>query len=393
MNPLSTQILQTLQELKAKGNLPLEQQARMIAQRLEQSYAITPKHRELDLQTKSPINNLNIVLIKIIRDLFAPRVREKYEELFRIGAINTPQGARELEDRWLAFHRSKGHLAVLKTIARCMVCALSTHEPTQETNELIQLLAHPQNLTDQEFLTRVYHILQTHKQSQSDQIAQYVDMMGAYMYELCALKCTKKAGAQGAQTKTQIGAQIHNLFKNLTNKELAALCEKSCEKWSAQINALQIAHTKTYENLKARDLGEREGTELAHTIEDFMETKQAVLCVMRVFNHREIAKVFGQEGYARQVLVFKRSFLQHFESLHHNRDVFEPKDGVFYLLLEGDRDEIDRCFEAFCAFLRQQVFSYKEHKQRLKFDGRLFDKSGDFLQILLELRAHIGEVL
>ena len=98
-------------------------------------------------------------------------------------------------------------------------------------------------------------------------------------------------------------------------------------------------------------------------------------------------------GYARQVLVFKRSFLQHFESLHHNRDVFEPKDGVFYLLLEGDRDEIDRCFEAFCAFLRQQVFSYKEHKQRLKFDGRLFDKSGDFLQILLELRAHIGEVL
>ncbi|WP_394909496.1 hypothetical protein [uncultured Helicobacter sp.] len=374
MNPLATLILQTLQDTKSDvRNVSLEQQARIIAQKIKQGYVILPKHRDLDSQSKNSTNALNVVLIKFIRDLFAPQVREKYEELFKIGAIHTSQGAKELEERWLAFYNSKGHLAVLKTIARCMVCALTQNfaKPTQEVSELIQLLAYPQNLSDQEFLTRVYNALQTHKQSQVEQVLQYVDMMGSYMYDVCVAKITKQTA-------------MDNPFKNLGNRELAALCEK----WSMQICALEMPDMTPY-----KTLGGRESTQWNHNLKEFIGANDAVLCVIRVFNHQEIAKAFGQEGYARQVLVFKRIFLQYFESVNQHRDVFEPKDGVFYLLLEGDRGEIERCFEAFCAFLRQQVFSYKEHKQTLVFDGRLFDKKGDFLQILLELHAYIGEVV
>lgn len=330
------------------------------------------------MYAKNTANALNVVLIKLIRDLFAPQVREKYEALFKIGALNTLQGVRELEERWLEFYKSKGHLVVLKGIARCMVCALtpSFSKPTQEASELIHLLAYPQNLSDREFLARVYRALQDNQQSQAEQILQYVDMMGSYMYELCVAKLTKQVST-------------HNPFLSLGGKDTSLGKELFglCEKWNAQINALELPNIQTYKALEGQ-----EHHEWNRSIKEFASANDAVLCVIRVFNHQEIAQAFGQEGYARQVLVFKRTFLQHFESLNQCRDVFEPKNGVFYLLLEGDRDEIEQRFEAFCVFLKQQVFTYKEHKQTLVFDGKLFDKKGDFLQNLLQLHAYIGEV-
>ena len=90
--------------------------------------------------------------------------------------------------------------------------------------------------------------------------------------------------------------------------------------------------------------------------------------------------------------MLKQMFLRHFESMRKNRDVFMPKDGVLYLLLEGDLSAIERAFDDFCHKLSEQVFSYKEHHEILEFDGRLFTRSSDFLQTLTNLLAYIKEV-
>lgn len=363
MNTLNTIILRILQDTR---NMSMEQQARIIAQKLEHRYKLSPRITDTKSQNNS-ITALNIVLIKIIRDLFAPKVREKYQEFFKIGTIHTPHGAKELEQQWLKFYRAKGHLVALNAIAQCMVCALNLAKNTKENNELTRLLAHSQNLTDLEFLARLYNAFKDSNQPFFEQVLQDAEKMGQYIYESCVAKLTNTAP---------------NPIPQFSNKELGGMCEK----WSMQIQALEVAPRPS------ESLGDKQESDLRHNIQEFLNTKNTFLCVIRVFNHHEIIKEFGQEGYARQVIVFKRIFLGHFESLCRHHDVFEPKNGVFYLLLEGEKQEIQQCFETFCALLKEQVFNYKEHKQTLKFDGRLFDKHRDFLQTLLDLRAYIGEV-
>ena len=117
MNTLNTIILRILQDTR---NMSMEQQARIIAQKLEHRYKLSPRTTDTKSQNNS-ITALNIVLIKIIRDLFAPKVREKYQEFFKIGTIHTPHGAKELEQQWLKFYRAKGHLVALNSFAPCGV--------------------------------------------------------------------------------------------------------------------------------------------------------------------------------------------------------------------------------------------------------------------------------
>ncbi|MFC3867366.1 hypothetical protein [Helicobacter equorum] len=79
-------------------------------------------------------------------------------------------------------------------------------------------------------------------------ILQDTKKMGQYMYEGCVAKLTHTA---------------HNHIPHFSNKELGVVCEK----WSMQIQALEIAPRHS------RILGDKQESDLRHNIQEFISTK------------------------------------------------------------------------------------------------------------------------
>ena len=80
-------------------------------------------------------------------------------------------------------------------------------------------------------------------------------------------------------------------------------------------------------------------------------------------------------------------FVEKMQAFITQKDVFEPCEGVFYLLANGDMKEVTKTFDAFLHSLSTQVFSFREQKEVLEFEGRIFVKND--LEGLQELQGFI----
>ena len=80
MQSLKELILETLQFTQ---NLDEQERARLLAQKISARYAPQDLARESKNQSKS--GALNVELLRLVRDLYSPNMRQKYDYLFKIG--------------------------------------------------------------------------------------------------------------------------------------------------------------------------------------------------------------------------------------------------------------------------------------------------------------------
>lgn len=426
MQSLKELILETLQFTQ---NLDEQERARLLTQKISARYAPQDLARESKNQSKS--GALNVVLLRFVRALFSPNMRQKYDYLFKIGSLHTLQGQEELYTAWLHAYNAHIHTDILHKLSTLAMSALKSEilrdrggeggVHANERTELLDRLAQdPSNVVELGgAITQA--IMQDSKREKEacEQIAKYI---GEALFEAVSTQLDIKANTEFKKKSSDFVFEM--LHKDLL-KSLQATTQVYREKIIALFNPPQNLsapqsprdlHTpkENPQNLRAKTSLQKDskpsqefspvgcaykadfftkdfGAAWEQTLRVFEES-EGVLCVIRVFNHRQIARSFGTEGYDRQVRMLKQMFLRHFESMRKNRDVFMPKDGVLYLLLEGDLSAIERAFDDFCHKLSEQVFSYKEHHEILEFDGRLFTRSSDFLQTLTNLLAYIKEV-
>ncbi|WP_394994190.1 hypothetical protein [uncultured Helicobacter sp.] len=428
MQSLKELILETLQFTQ---NLDEQERARLLAQKISARYAPQDLARESKNQSKS--GALNVVLLRFVRALFSPNMRQKYDYLFKIGSLHTLQGQEELYEAWLHAYNAHIHTDILHTLSMLAMSALKSEilcnrggeggVHANERTELLDRLAQdPSNVVELGgAITQAIAQDSKREKEACEQIAKYI---GEALFEAVSTQLGIKANTESKKKSSDFVFEM--LHKDLL-KSLQATTQAYCEKIialfssSQNLNAPQnprdlhtLKDLQNPQNLGAKTSLQKDskpsqefspvgcaykadfftkdfGAAWEQTLRVFEES-EGVLCVIRVFNHRQIARSFGTEGYDRQVRMLKQMFLRHFESMRKNRDVFMPKDGVLYLLLEGDLSAIERAFDDFCHKLSEQVFSYKEHHEILEFDGRLFTRSSDFLQTLTNLLAYIKEV-
>lgn len=441
MKELDDIILESLLEAK-KRNLDAQDTSELIAQavgRFEEA-----RYNDELRHIKSYSNNLNIVLMKIIRDLFSFSAKSKYEPLLQIGLINSKDGLKELQNRWIEFYKKREHLEILKNAASHISKSLIS-EFIANDKEILDLIKdmenHPQNLSDVEFLSRIDSIIALKKSRENKEVLGYSKLAGRFIIDVFD---AKNAGDLETLNNTK------NPFTNLVrekgkDRNIYQMLYDLCEAWR---NEIALKKTKAQiqqeeEIKKAKELDEqkaKEEQELKQAQEEkakqaaqetkesqnqsqkeeqkestpppappppssqewkktqhwkdtellFRQTKDARLCAVRIFNYDEILETFGSEGHSRAFMMMRQTFMRHLTSVRKGKDIFEPKQGVFYLLAHGDKKRVESCFDCFLEELASQVFIYDEERRIMDFEGRIFGKEKDFSHAMDELARFLA---
>lgn len=437
MKELDDIILESLLEAK-KRNLDIQNTSELITQtitRFEES-----RYNDELRHIKSYSNNLNIVLMKIIRDLFSFSAKSKYEPLLQIGLINSRDGLKELQNRWIEFYKKREHLEILKNAATHISKSLIS-EFVANDKEILDLIKdmenHPQNLSDVEFLSRIDSVIALKKSRENKEILGYSKLAGRFIIDIFDAK---------NMGDTQTLNDTKNPFTNLVrekgkDKNIYQALYDLCEAWRNEIalkktraqieQEEEIKRAKELEEQKAKEKQEekqkmeekakqnaqeskesqtqsqqkdeqkeptpaptppppssQEWKKTQHWKDTellFRQTKDARLCAVRIFNYDEILETFGSEGHSRAFMMMRQTFMRHLTSVRKGKDIFEPKQGVFYLLAHGDKKRVESCFDCFLEELASQVFVYDEERRVMDFEGRIFGKEKDFAHAMDEL--------
>lgn len=398
-------------------NLDSKDTAFFITQQLYQQRKQENSDLEQAKNLKKLSNNLNVVLIKIIRDIFSLRNKGKYEQLFRIGALNSTQGLKELQEHWSEFYKNKDYAKIQQMLTNSLLKAFNlgiSQNPAKLQELIAAITTRPENLGDLDFLERINEALQSKKELESKELESVVELSHGFFMQLL-----------NAKINEDNMSVPKNPFSEQKNRaglyELCELWRKECQslnldKYLAKYPQLKptalspaTASTKTLKKPKtfslnqtptnANETQEKEHFEPAKVEEKnllpltipILEALNALetspLCVIRLKNHQNIFHSFGQSGYVRMKNMLRLMFVEKMQAFITQKDVFEPCEGVFYLLANGDMKEVTKTFDAFLHSLSTQVFSFREQKEVLEFEGRIFVKND--LEGLQELQGFI----
>ncbi len=398
-------------------NLDSRDTALLITQQLYQQRKQESSDLEQVKNLKNLSNSLNVVLIKIIRDIFSLRNKSKYEQLFRIGALNSTQGLKELQEHWNEFYKNKNYTKIQQTLTNSLLKAFNlgiSQNPAKLQELIAALTAHPENLSDLDFLERINEALQSKKELEIKELEHVVELSHIFFMQLLSTKINEEymSAPKNPFSEQKNRAGLYELCElwrkecqNLNlDKYLAKYPQIKTTALSPTITSIKpLKKPKTF-TLNQAPINTNQAQEKEHfepvqeeekdllpltipMLEAFNALEVSPLCVIRLKNHQNIFHSFGQSGYVRVKNMLRLMFAEKMQAFITQKDVFEPCEGVFYLLVKGDMKEITRTFDVFLHSLSTQVFNFREQKEVLKFEGRIFEKND--LEGLQELQDFI----